>query len=104
MTYTLDEIIKMCEETDKHIERSDFHKDALEYLKQYRDMRWHYPKNGDMPLGNKWVLVLLNDDTCTIGLYCSWADLKWIDNYENEIFERYIVAWMPLPNQPKEEV
>ena len=34
MTYTLDEVIEMAERTDKLIERSEFHKDATEYLKQ----------------------------------------------------------------------
>lgn len=54
---------------------------------------WHYPSKGEYPQNNKWVFVYLNDDTATVGLYCSYAELKWIDNYENKIYENEIIAW-----------
>ena len=64
--------------------------------------KWHYPSKGEYPPNNKWVFVYLNDETCTVGLYCSWAELKWMDNYENEIYYRDIVAWQYIV-PPKEE-
>ena len=63
---------------------------------------WHYPAKGEYPQNNKWVFVYLNDDTATVGLYCSWAKLKWIDNYENAIYNEDIVAWQYIV-PPKEE-
>lgn len=62
---------------------------------------WHYPSKGEYPPNNKWVLVYLNDETCTVGLYCSWAEFKWIDTYENDIYYRDIVAWQYIV-PPKE--
>ena len=54
---------------------------------------WKYPSKGEYPPNSKWVFVYLNDNTATVGLYCSWAELKWIDTYENEIYNEDIVAW-----------
>lgn len=64
--------------------------------------KWHYPSKGEYPQNNKWVFVYLNDETCTVGLYCSWSEIKWIDNYENEIYYRDVVAWQYIV-PPKEE-
>lgn len=103
MTYTLDEVIEMAERTDKLIERSEFHKDATEYLKQYREMRWHYPSKGEYPTERANYLVTLeiistNERFISMAQYSQkygWAGFQ-TDWYN-------IVAWMPLPEPPKEE-
>ena len=95
MTYTLDEVIEMAERTDKLIERSEFHKDATEYLKQYREMRWHYPSKGEYPTENGKYLVIWR------GEYGEHVDLdKWCNGEWLYIDE--VVAWQYII-APKEE-
>lgn len=82
---------------------SDLIEICLEELRcRLEATRWHYPSKGEYPQNDKWVFVYLNDDTATVGLYCSYTELKWIDNYENKIYENEIVAWQYII-PPKEK-
>lgn len=60
---------------------------------------WHYVKDGIMPKENQWVLVY--DGSYTVCNYHSNAPIKWLDNYENEVYEGYIIAWKEIV-PPKE--
>lgn len=59
---------------------------------------WHYVKDGIMPEENQWVLVY--DGSYTVCNYHSNTPIKWLDNYENEVYEGNIIAWkeITLPN------
>lgn len=63
---------------------------------------WHYVKDGIMPAENQWVLVY--DGSYTVCNYHTYAPIKWLDNYENEVYEGTIIAWkeIELPKEIKE--
>lgn len=62
---------------------------------------WHYVKDGDLPEENQWVLVY--DGSYTVCNYHSNTPIKWLDNYENEVYEGNIIAWkeITLPKEGK---
>lgn len=60
---------------------------------------WHYVKDGDLPEENQWVLVY--DGSYTVCNYHSNTPIKWLDNYENEVYEGNIIAWKDI-TPPKE--
>ena len=64
---------------------------------------WHYVKDGIMPKENQWVLVY--DGSYTVCNYHSNTPIKWLDNYENEVYEGYIIAWKEIvpPKEIKEK-
>ena len=51
-------------------------------------------KDGIMPKENQWVLVY--DGSYTVCNYHSNTPIKWLDNYENEVYEGYIIAWKEI--------
>lgn len=55
---------------------------------------WHYVKDGIMPEENQWVLVY--DGSYTVCNYHSNTPIKWLDNYENEVYEDAIIAWKEI--------
>ena len=55
---------------------------------------WHYVKDGDLPEENQWVLVY--DGSYTVCNYHSNTPIKWLDNYENEVYESTIIAWREI--------
>ena len=55
---------------------------------------WHYVKDGDLPEENQWVLVY--DGSYTVCNYHSNTPIKWLDNYENEVYEGNIIAWKEI--------
>ena len=55
---------------------------------------WHYVKDGIMPEENQWVLVY--DGSYTVCNYHSNTPIKWLDNYENEVYEGSIIAWKEI--------
>ena len=55
---------------------------------------WHYVKDGDLPEENQWVLVY--DGSYTVCNYHSNTPIKWLDNYENEVYEGSIIAWKEI--------
>lgn len=61
---------------------------------------WHYVKDGIMPAENQWVLVY--DGSYTVCNYHSNAPIKWLDNYENEVYEGAIIAWCEIPKYMEE--
>lgn len=64
---------------------------------------WHYVKDGIMPAENQWVLVY--DGSYTVCNYHSNTPIKWLDNYENEVYEGAIIAWREIvpPKEIKEK-
>ena len=64
---------------------------------------WHYVKDGIMPAENQWVLVY--DGSYIVCNYHSNTPIKWLDNYENEVYESAIIAWkeITLPKEIKEK-
>ena len=60
-------------------------------------------KDGIMPKENQWVLVY--DGSYTVCNYHSNTPIKWLDNYENEVYEGYIIAWKEIvpPKEIKEK-
>ena len=60
---------------------------------------WHFVKDGIMPEENQWVLVY--DGSYTVCNYHSNTPIKWLDNYENEVYEYAIIAWREIV-PPKE--
>ena len=62
-------------------------------------MEWHFVKDGIMPEENQWVLVY--DGSYTVCNYHSNTPIKWLDNYENEVYEYAIIAWREIV-PPKE--
>ena len=77
-------------------------KDGAEFVYNKAN-EWHYLKDGIMPAENQWVLVY--DGSYTVCNYHSYAPLKWLDNYENEVYEGTIIAWkeIVLPKEIKEK-
>ena len=65
-------------------------------------IEWHFVKDGIMPEENRWVLVY--DGSYTVCNYHSNTPIKWLDNYENEVYEYAIVAWREIvpPKEIKE--
>ena len=61
---------------------------------------WHYVKDGIMPAENQWVLVY--DGSYTVCNYHSNTPIKWLDNYENEVYEGAIIAWCEIPKYMEE--
>ena len=61
---------------------------------------WHFVKDGIMPEENQWVLVYY-DGSYTVCNYHSNTPIKWLDNYENEVYEYVIIAWREIV-PPKE--
>lgn len=59
---------------------------------------WHYVKD-ELPDENQWVLVY--DGSYTVCNYHSNTPIKWLDNYENEVYEGSIIAWKEI-TPPKE--
>ena len=66
--------------------------EQLEELEKSNE--WHYMKDGIMPEENQWVLVY--DGSYTICNYHSNTPIKWLDNYENEVYEGSIIAWKEI--------
>ena len=68
-----------------------------------KENEWHYLKDGIMPEENQWVLVY--DGSYTVCNYHSNTPIKWLDNYENEVYEGRIVAWkeIVLPKEIKND-
>ena len=64
---------------------------------------WDYVKDGYLPEENQWVLVY--DGSYTVCNYHSNTPIKWLDNYENEVYEGSIIAWKEIvpPNENKKE-
>ena len=87
-------------ETDKHSYIDGF-KDGVEFGYNKAN-EWHYLKDGIMPEENQWVLVY--DGSYTVCNYHSNTPIKWLDNYENEVYESTIIAWkeIVLPKEIKE--
>ena len=56
--------------------------------------KWHRVADGDLPEENQWVLVY--DGSYTICNYHSNTPIKWLDNYENEVYEGNIIAWKEI--------
>lgn len=56
--------------------------------------KWHYMRDGVMPRENQWVLVY--DGSFTVCNYHSNTTIKWLDNYENEVYEDSIIAWKEI--------
>ena len=56
---------------------------------------WHYVKDGIMPEENQWVLVY-DGSSYTVCNYHSNTPIKWLDNYENKVYEGSIVAWKEI--------
>lgn len=83
-------------ETDKHSYIDGF-KDGAGFGYNKAN-EWHYVKDGDLPEENQWVLVY--DGSYTVCNYHSNTPIKWLDNYENEVYEGNIIAWkeITLPN------
>ena len=54
----------------------------------------HFVKDGIMPEENQWVLVY--DGSYTVCNYHSNTPIKWLDNYENEVYEGSIIAWKEI--------
>ena len=79
-------------ETDKHSYIDGF-KDGAEFGYNKAN-EWHYVKDGIMPEENQWVLVY--DGSYTVCNYHSNAPIKWLDNYENEVYESTIIAWKEI--------
>ena len=67
-------------------------------------MEWHFVKDGIMPEENQWVLVYY-DDSYAVCNYHSNTPIKWLDNYENEVYEYAIIAWREIipPKEIKEK-
>lgn len=65
---------------------------------------WHYMKDGVMPEENQWVLVY--DGSYTVCNYHSNTPIKWLDNYENEVYGGNIIAWKEIvpPKETKNEM
>ena len=63
-------------------------------------MEWHFVKDGIMPEENQWVLVYY-DGSYAVCNYHSNTPIKWLDNYENEVYEYAIIAWKEI-TPPKE--
>ena len=59
-----------------------------------KENEWHYVKDGIMPEENQWVLVY--DGSYTVCNYHSNTPIKWLDNYENKVYEGSIVAWKEI--------
>ena len=57
-------------------------------------IEWHFVKDGIMPKENQWVLVY--DGSYTVCNYHSNTPIKWLDNYENEVYEYAIIAWREI--------
>ena len=70
-------------------------------MKNNKANEWHYMKDGIMPEENQWVLVY--DGSYTVCNYHSNTPIKWLDNYENEVYEGSIIAWKEIVT-PKESV
>ena len=68
-----------------------------------KENEWHYVKDGIMPEENQWVLVY--DGSYTVCNYHSNTPIKWLDNYENKVYEGSIVAWkeIVLPKEIKND-
>ena len=71
--------------------------------------QWHYPSKGDYPLKNKFrgekqkVICLFRDGSCVLGWYFKTKiNEGWLTNCGVEPIGA-VKAWMPLPEQPKEE-
>ena len=66
-------------------------------------MEWHFVKDGIMPEENQWVLVY-DGSSYTVCNYHSNTPIKWLDNYENEVYEYAIIAWREIvpPKEIKE--
>ena len=79
-------------ETDKHSYIDGF-KDGVEFGYNKAN-EWHYLKDGIMPEENQWVLVY--DGSYTVCNYHSNTPIKWLDNYENEVYESTIIAWREI--------
>ena len=71
--------------------------EQLEELEKSNE--WHYVKDGDLPEENQWVLVY--DGSYTVCNYHSNTPIKWLDKYENEVYEGSIIAWKEIVT-PKE--
>ncbi|MDD6655203.1 MAG: hypothetical protein PUE59_09285 [Treponema sp.] len=71
--------------------------EQLEELEKANE--WHFVKDGDLPEENQWVLVY--DGSYTVCNYHSNTPIKWLDNYENEVYEGSIIAWKEIVT-PKE--
>ena len=79
----------------------DGFKDGAEF-RYSKANEWHYVKDGIMPEENQWVLVY--DGSYTVCNYHSNTPIKWLDNYENEVYEGNIIAWKEIvpPKEIKE--
>ena len=61
--------------------------------------KWH--KVADkLPEENQWVLVY--DGSYTVCNYHSYTPIRWLDNYENEVYEGNIIAWCEIPKYTEE--
>ena len=69
-----------------------------------KENEWHYVKDGIMPEENQWVLVY-DGSSYTVCNYHSNTPIKWLDNYENKVYEGSIVAWkeIVLPKEIKND-
>ena len=56
--------------------------------------RWHYPSKGEYPTENGRYLISFGGDYYEIDW---WDDDDWVHNGG-------IIAWMPLPEPPQEEI
>ena len=83
--------------------QSGISRDVVEFaeLGYNKANEWHYVKDGDLPEENQWVLVY--DGSYTVCNYHSNTPIKWLDNYENEVYEGSIIAWKEIVT-PKESV
>jgi hypothetical protein len=56
--------------------------------------KWHKPSE-KLPEENQWVLVY--DGGYTVCNYHSYTPIKWLDTYENEVYEGNIIKWCEIP-------
>ena len=83
--------------TGREIEKEYVKNNAFTSMKEqglFPFDKWHYMEDGVMPRENQWVLVY--DGSFTVCNYHSNTAIKWLDNYENEVYEGNIIAWKEI--------
>jgi hypothetical protein len=56
--------------------------------------KWH-KRTDKLPEENQFVLVY--DGSYIVCVYHSYTPIKWLDMYENEVYEDNIIAWCEIP-------
>ena len=66
------------------------------YEPEENEMRWHYPSKGEYPTERGRYLVVWRGEYVHID-FDQWVGDEWL--YDSDV-----IAWMPLPEPPQEEV